>query len=121
MVGGIPPQMRVTGVQALTPAYPEDHTLPPRPTKPQGGGQSRMCLMILIRMNGMMRCGSANRVRKGHQPRQPVRRGIQHPKFTELDINNSASFLSVLPPASGRALPSVGFGLKFHVSVMVLL
>ena len=44
-------------------------------------------------------------VRKGHQPRQPVRRGIQHPNFTELVIYNSASFLSVLLRRFGRALP----------------
>ena len=40
---------------------------------------------------------------QGHQPRQPVRRGSQHPNFTELIIN-SASFLSPTVPAVGAPL-----------------
>ena len=64
-----------------------------------------MCLDDPYTNEWVMRFWFSLFVRKGHQPRQPVRRGIQHPNFTELVIYNSASFLSVLIRRFGRALP----------------
>ena len=98
---------------------PHRHDLPcPAPHGyPQGGVRVGCAMMILVRL---FACAYAfqRMSPQGHQPRQPVRRGSQHPKFTELVIYNSASFLSDL---TARLCTADRWGRIFHVSVMVSL
>ena len=120
--------MRVTDRRTLKTPVPNDLPCPAPHGKPRGGVRVGCAMMILVRIDcpaiarpkpGVSPAYAIERMSpQGHQPRQPVRRGSQHPKFTELVIYNSASFPSDSPLRLCTALRS---SLKFHVSVIVTL
>ena len=91
-----------------------------RPCRNSAEKRTRTRLSVVImRLRGKAppeRCVTDHAPKRTDQPRQPVRRGSEHPKFTELIIKNSASFQLVFSPVCGRyhpALPDCAYSIPY--------